>query len=168
MRLFLRLPVLLGVMLVMFFRIQPALAIPNTPELFPFSQALTSSFVFEPLAIRDALFQNAGAALLQEHQDFLSWNNAQYDLNYPNTEPPFWQNWQFGIILVIVLAGAIAYGFQWRVRIIKDNARRLEALVQQRTSELREANKQLEVEIEQRKQAEEALAAERCRRTGTV
>lgn len=72
--------------------------------------------------------------------------------------PPFWQTWWFGTIGVVLLAGVITLGFQQRVRAVKENARKLESLVEQRTSELSDANKQLEVEIEQREKAEEALA----------
>ncbi|MBN1451555.1 MAG: PAS domain S-box protein, partial [Anaerolineales bacterium] len=70
----------------------------------------------------------------------------------------FWQTWWFAAVIIVILAGAIALGFQWRVRAVKEDARRLEILVQQRTSELSAANDQLEIEIEQRKRAEEALA----------
>jgi PAS domain S-box-containing protein len=59
---------------------------------------------------------------------------------------------------MLFLAALIVFGFQWRVRAVKENARRLENLVEQRTAELRDANAQLEIEIEQRKQAETALA----------
>jgi PAS domain S-box-containing protein len=72
--------------------------------------------------------------------------------------PPFWQTWWFATTGIVLLAGVITLGFQQRVRAVKENARKLESLVEQRTSELSDANKQLEVEIEQRKKAEEALA----------
>jgi PAS domain S-box-containing protein len=72
--------------------------------------------------------------------------------------PPFWQTWWFATIGVVLLTGVISLGFQQRVRAVKENARKLESLVEQRTSELSDANNQLEVEIEQRKKAEEALA----------
>ena len=69
----------------------------------------------------------------------------------------FLQTWWLVVIGILIAAGAVALGFQWWVRAVKENARRLEILVEQRTSELHEANNQLEIEIEQRKQAEEAL-----------
>jgi PAS domain S-box-containing protein len=69
----------------------------------------------------------------------------------------FLQTWWLVVIGILIAAGAVALGFQWWVRAVKENVRRLEILVKQRTSELHEANNQLEIEIEQRKQAEEAL-----------
>jgi len=66
--------------------------------------------------------------------------------------------WRFAAIIILILAGAIGLGLWWCTRAAKENARRLENLVEQRTSELRNANDRLEIEIEQRRQAEEALA----------
>jgi PAS domain S-box-containing protein len=157
MRLIFRLIVTVGVMFVIFFNIQPALAAPCSSESFPLSQASGSSVVFEHLTIEDGLFQNAGLALLQDHQGYL-WNGTQKDLYRHNIESPIWQIWWFGIVVVIVLAGAIVFVFLWRIRAVKENARRLESLVEQRTSELRKTNHQLEIEIEQRQRAEAALA----------
>jgi PAS domain S-box-containing protein len=157
MRLIFRLIVTVGVMFVIFFSIQPALAAPCSSESFPLSQASGSSVVFEHLTIEDGLFQNAGLALLQDHQGYL-WNGTQKDLYRHDIESPIWQIWWFGIVVVIVLAGAIVFGFLWRIRAVKENARRLESLVEQRTSELRKTNHQLEIEIEQRQRAEAALA----------
>jgi PAS domain S-box-containing protein len=157
MRLIFRLIVTVGVMFVIFFSIQPALATPSSSVSFPLSQASGSSVVFEHLTIEDGLFQNAGLALLQDHQGYL-WNGTQKDLYRHDIESPIWQIWWFGIVVVIVLAGAIVFGFLWRIRAVKENARRLESLVEQRTSELRKTNHQLEIEIEQRQRAEAALA----------
>ena len=72
--------------------------------------------------------------------------------------PPFWQTWWFIGGAILIIAGAVVVGFQWRVRTVKEGVRQCESLVEQRTIELRDANNQLEVEIEQRKLAEEALA----------
>jgi PAS domain S-box-containing protein len=157
MRLIFRLIVTVGVMFVIFFSIQPALATPSSSVSFLLSQASGSSVVFEHLTIEDGLFQNAGLALLQDHQGYL-WNGTQKDLYRHDIESPIWQIWWFGIVVVIVLAGAIVFGFLWRIRAVKENARRLESLVEQRTSELRKTNHQLEIEIEQRQRAEAALA----------
>ena len=85
------------------------------------------------------------------------WNEAGLSIPIIVT-PPFWQTWWFAGIGVLILAGVVAAGFQWRVREVKASARRLEGLVEQRTVELRDLNDQLGVEIEQRKLAEEALA----------
>jgi len=85
------------------------------------------------------------------------WNEAGVSIPIIVT-PPFWQTWWFIGSAILVIAGVITMGFQSRVRTIQENARKLETLVEQRTVELRDTNNQLEVEIEQRKQAEEALA----------
>ena len=85
------------------------------------------------------------------------WNDAGVSIPITVT-PPFWQTWWFIGSVILVIASTITLGFQWRVRAVKENARKLETLVGQRTLELRDTNNQLEVEIEQRKQAEEALA----------
>ena len=87
-----------------------------------------------------------------------TWICAPGCLDLYNIAQPFWQNWELVAISIVVLAGAVALGLQWRVRVIKENTRKLETLIEQRTSELREANNKLEIEIKQRKQAEEFLA----------
>jgi PAS domain S-box-containing protein len=68
------------------------------------------------------------------------------------------RTWWFVMVGLILLAGAAVLGFLWRVQAVKADARRLERLVEQRTGELLALNEQLELEIEQRKRAEEALA----------
>lgn len=85
------------------------------------------------------------------------WNDTGIAIPISVT-PPFWQTGWFATIGIVLLAGVITLGFQQRVRAVKENARKLESLVEQRTSELSDANEKLEVEIEQRKKAEEALA----------
>jgi PAS domain S-box-containing protein len=72
--------------------------------------------------------------------------------------PPFWQTWWFFGSLVIVLGTLVAGGFRWRLNTIREQNIHLETQVSERTSELRETNKLLEKEVEQRKLAEEALA----------
>jgi len=85
-------------------------------------------------------------------------DNISPTLIFQEGTQTFWQTWWFVAVIIVILAGVIALGFQWRVRAVKKNARRLEALVQQRTSELSATNDQLQIEIEHRKRAEEALA----------
>ncbi len=65
-----------------------------------------------------------------------------------------------GLILIggCVLGTLLVLGLRWRVRAIEQNARRLESIVAQRTAELRESKRQLEIEVEQRKHAEAELA----------
>ena len=79
-------------------------------------------------------------------------------INLSDLTPMFQGTWWFTAIVIVLLAGAIGLGFRWWARTAKENARRLERLVEQRTVELRAAKDKLEVEIEQRKQAEEALS----------
>ena len=126
-----RLTVILGVMLILFSNVQPARAIHRSSEALSFSQAPESSMVYK---------------LLKDDSD--TENNAT----------PFWRSWWLVTIVIAILAGGTVLGFQWRVRAVKENALRLENLVEQRTSELMDANSRLEIEIEQRKRAEQALA----------
>jgi PAS domain S-box-containing protein len=73
-------------------------------------------------------------------------------------EPPFYATWWFaGLIGVFVLA-IIGAAVRWRFELVRSQTRKLEAEVDERTGALREANALLEIEVEQRKRAEEALA----------
>lgn len=72
--------------------------------------------------------------------------------------PPFWQTWWFNGSLIFVLVALIAGGFRWRLNAIREQNVYLETQITERTSELRETNKLLEVEVEQRKRAEAELA----------
>jgi len=79
------------------------------------------------------------------------WNEVGVSIPVTVT-PPFWQTQWFIGGVVLAIAGVIVLGFQSRVRAVQENTRKLETLVEQRTIELRDANKQLEIEIDQRKQ----------------
>ncbi len=72
--------------------------------------------------------------------------------------PPLWQTWWFIGSLVVGLGMLLAGGFRWRLNAIREQNVHLEMQVSERTSELRETNEILEVEVEQRKRAEQALA----------
>ena len=78
--------------------------------------------------------------------------------DFTNSTPTFWGTWWFTVVVIVFLAGAIALGFQWWARTAKENTFRLERLVEERTAELSAAKDKLEIEIEQRKQAEDALS----------
>jgi PAS domain S-box-containing protein len=71
--------------------------------------------------------------------------------------PPVWQTWWFNGALILVLGAAIAGGFRWRLHVIRDQNIHLEMQVSERTAELRETNKLLEKEVDQRKRAEGEL-----------
>ena len=85
-------------------------------------------------------------------------DNISPSLIFQEGTQTFWQTWWFVAVVIVILAGVIVLGFQWRVRTVKEDTRRLEYLVQQRTTELSATNDQLEIKIEQRKRAELALA----------
>jgi PAS domain S-box-containing protein len=73
-------------------------------------------------------------------------------------EPPFYATWWFaglGILLGLAVVGAAV---RWRFDLVHSQNRKLEAQVDERTAALRETNALLEIEVEQRKRAEEALA----------
>ena len=71
--------------------------------------------------------------------------------------PPFWQTWWFIVSLVVALSALIASGFRWRLNTMRAQNIYLETQVSERTLELRETNKLLEKEVEQRKRAEAEL-----------
>ena len=72
--------------------------------------------------------------------------------------PPVWQTWWFIGSLILVAGAVFASGFRWRLNAIRDQNVYLETQVSEHTSELRETNKLLEKEVEQRKRAEAELA----------
>ncbi len=87
-------------------------------------------------------------------------------------KPPYWQAWWFWVGAIFILLGVAAGGVTWRIVSERNQKRRLEELVEQRTYELTEANFRLLEEMEQRelveqrlanKAAEEAVMAERNR-----
>ena len=64
--------------------------------------------------------------------------------------PPFWETWWFRGILFIALVGVVFGGYRLRVRNLETHGRELEMQVEERTAELQS-------EIAQRMQVEEAL-----------
>jgi PAS domain S-box-containing protein len=72
--------------------------------------------------------------------------------------PPIWQTFWFNGSLIIVLGVLAAGGIRWRLNMVREQTLHLEAEVAERTAELRETNKLLEKEVEQRKRAEAELA----------
>ena len=95
------------------------------------------------------------------------WNEQGVSIPIQIT-PPFWASWWFlGGAAVLALTAIVAW-VVWRIDTVRDQNRRLERLVSERTLTLRDTNQQLEVEVEQRKRAEEALsrrAAEELRQS---
>jgi len=73
-------------------------------------------------------------------------------------KPPFWQTWWFIGSLILVLGAIVAGGFKLRLDSIQEQNVFLETQVAEQTSELRETNKLLQSEVEQRKRAEAELA----------
>jgi len=69
-------------------------------------------------------------------------------------EPPFWASWWFRILVGLLLAGLVFFGFRWRMTRVRTQERRLSVEVEQRTSELQHANSNLLLEIDERKRAE--------------
>ena len=72
--------------------------------------------------------------------------------------PPFWAAWWFWVAAVTLLLGLAVGGVAWRLELVRQQNRRLEARVDARTKELVETNLLLHQEIEQRQRAEQALA----------
>jgi signal transduction histidine kinase len=65
--------------------------------------------------------------------------------------PPLWQTWWFQASAIMLMLGLAFGGYRWRVHQVRSQNRRLERTVAQQTADLRR-------EMEQRRQAEEALA----------
>ncbi len=59
--------------------------------------------------------------------------------------------------MIVVLGALVAGGFRWRLNTVREQNVHLEMQVSERTSELRETNKLLEKEVDQRKRAETEL-----------
>jgi signal transduction histidine kinase/streptogramin lyase len=73
--------------------------------------------------------------------------------------PPFWEAWWFWAGAAALVLGLAAGGVAWRLELVRQQNRRLENLVSERTQELQETNVRLKDEVEQRIRAEQALAA---------
>lgn len=78
------------------------------------------------------------------------WNEAGLAIPL-RVAPPLWQTWWFQVSAMLLLLGLAFAGYRWRVHEVRIQNRRLEQTVAQQTAELRR-------EMEQRQQAEEALA----------
>lgn len=78
------------------------------------------------------------------------WNEAGIALPL-HVSPPLWQTWWFRASAILLMVGLLFGGYRWRVHEVRVQNRKLEQTVALQTAELRR-------EIEQRRQAEEALA----------
>lgn len=78
------------------------------------------------------------------------WNEAGIALPL-RVNPPLWQTWWFRSAALLLIAGLLLGSYRWRVHQVRVQNRRLAQTVAQQTADLRR-------EIEQRRQAEEALA----------
>jgi signal transduction histidine kinase/ligand-binding sensor domain-containing protein len=72
--------------------------------------------------------------------------------------PPFWQRWQYQGGFILGLIAIVYAGFQWRLREVRRNERKLEQRIAERTEELNQANILL-----REKAAQDAVTAERTR-----
>ena len=71
--------------------------------------------------------------------------------------PPVWQTWWFVGAVLFGLGVVVAGGFKMRLNSVREQNIRLETLVSESTTELRETNQILEREVEQRQRAEAEL-----------
>jgi two-component system sensor histidine kinase/response regulator len=69
--------------------------------------------------------------------------------------PPWWATWWFRSLMGLAFAGLIFGGYKLRIRGLKEREKQLDALVQQRTAELRATEQDLKIAKEK---AEEATA----------
>jgi signal transduction histidine kinase len=78
------------------------------------------------------------------------WNEAGVALPL-RVAPPLWQTWWFRTAALLLIGALLAVGYRWRVHQVRVQNRKLAQTVAQQTADLRR-------EIEQRRQAEDALA----------
>jgi PAS domain S-box-containing protein len=83
------------------------------------------------------------------------WNESGVAIPLQVT-PPIWETWWFQAGSVLALLGILAAGVSWRLTSIRAQNRRLEALVEQRTQELRQAQQALAKHAETELQQSEA------------
>jgi ligand-binding sensor domain-containing protein/signal transduction histidine kinase len=72
--------------------------------------------------------------------------------------PPWWQTWWFRILFILMTIGMIVGVYRLRVRSIKNQNRRLNILVKERTNELHERNEEINKQNEILVEHEEELA----------
>jgi signal transduction histidine kinase/streptogramin lyase len=71
-----------------------------------------------------------------------SWSAQPLDIPV-RVLPAYWQTWWFALLMTAALAGLIYAMHRWRVALLARQAKRLQRLVQLRTSELSDANARL-------------------------
>lgn len=71
------------------------------------------------------------------------WNEEEITAITLKITPPFWQTWWFGLSLTVLILLSLRYAYQWRVRQLQARQITLEKLVQDRTTDLQNANKHL-------------------------
>lgn len=86
------------------------------------------------------------------------WNEEGASIRVVVT-PPFWRTWWFQITAVLLGVGVVYSGYKFRIRQMERQRERLQALVQERTVELSEANRHLQ-SLTARLQSELSLARE--------
>ncbi|MGD8397583.1 MAG: two-component regulator propeller domain-containing protein [Anaerolineae bacterium] len=84
------------------------------------------------------------------------WNEAGAAVRITIT-PPFWGTWWFRGVILLLLVGAVAVAYRWRIRSMEAHSRELARQVAERTAELSRANARLEQEVAERIQVEQAL-----------
>lgn len=71
--------------------------------------------------------------------------------------PPYWAQWWFKMLLIVLTLTLIGIIFLFRIRSLALKKKRLESLVSERTRELKDANLLLKEEIESRRKTEHEL-----------
>jgi PAS domain S-box-containing protein len=77
--------------------------------------------------------------------------------------PPFWKRLWFQAIALLAVLGALAGAARFRTRRLVESKKRLEAMVEERTTELRATAVKIQAEVAERRRAEEALREEKLR-----
>ena len=87
-----------------------------------------------------------------------AWNETGTALNMTIT-PPWWETWWFRSVAGLVVVGLAAAGYRYRVRSLRQYSQKLERDVTERTHELAESNRQLQIAKEKAEAANQAKSA---------
>lgn len=74
---------------------------------------------------------------------------------------PFWQTWWFRILALLLVSGLVYSLFRARINQLKEQKRKLEKLVEQKTQEIRQKHDEILVQNEELHQQQEEITAQR-------
>jgi len=128
-------------------------------------EGLEKDWIYTSAAQRFATYTNLGSGkytfrVKASNNDGL-WNEEGVSLRI-TIIPPFWQTWWFRGIAITAILLLILVVYRIRTHAIKEQSKRLEKRVEERTSKLNIVNKELQEQITERKRWEKALQREKA------